>query len=82
MSFIKHPLRPSDITQDNPLYYTYETTQSMAISFDVVNNAGAILVNSSDPNYYDNFNITIDQLEGEINVPYQYVDRLVDNDDG
>ena len=82
MSFIKHPLRPSDITQDDPLYYIYETTQSMAISFDVVNNAGAILVNSSDPNYYDNFNITIDQLEGEINVPYQYVDRLVDNDDG
>ena len=82
MSFIKHPLRPSDITQDNPLYYIYETTQSMAISFDVINNAGAILVNSSDPNYYDNFNITIDQLEGEINVPYQYVDRLVDNDDG
>ena len=82
MSFIKHPLRPSDITQDDPLYYTYETTQSMAISFDVINNAGAILVNSSDPNYYDNFNITIDQLEGEINVPYQYVDRLVDNDDG
>ena len=82
MSFIKHPLRPSDITQDDPLYYIYETTQSMAISFDVINNAGAILVNSSDPNYYDNFNITIDQLEGEINVPYQYVDRLVDNDDG
>lgn len=82
MSFIKHPLRPSDITQDNPLYYTYETTQSMAISFDVTNDAGAILVNSSDPNYYNNFTVTIDQLEGEINVPYQYVDRLVDNDDG
>ena len=48
MSFIKHPLRPSDITQDDPLYYIYETTQSMAISFDVVNNAGAILVNYSD----------------------------------
>ena len=67
MSFIKHPLRPSNSTQDNPLYYTYETTQSMAISFDVVNNAGAILVNSSDPNYYDNF------------VRYELINALINN---
>ena len=34
---------------------------------------------SIDPSDYDNFNITIDQLEGEINVPYQYVDQNVNN---
>ena len=76
MSFIKVPPRDTNIEQDNPLYYTYETTQSMEISFDVVNDGGLVLANSSDVDSFDRFNITVDQLEGEINVPYQFVNRI------
>lgn len=65
MSFIKVPPRDTNIEQDNPLYYTYETTQSMEISFDIVNDGGLVLANSSDVDSFDRFNITVDQLEGE-----------------
>ena len=52
--------------------------------FDVVlgiyNDANYLYFTSNDPNYYDKFSITIDQLEGEINVPYQYVDEVLQMD--
>ena len=76
MSFIKVPPRDTNIEQDNPLYYTYETTQSMEISFDIVNDGGLVLANSSDVDSFDRFNITVDQLEGEITVPYQFVNKI------
>ena len=77
MSFIKVPPRDTNIEQDNPLYYTYETTQSMEISFDIVNDGGLVLANSSDVDSFDRFNITVDQLEGEITVPYQLVNSCL-----
>ena len=80
MSFIKIPPRDPNITQDNPLYYTYETSQSMEINFDVVNDAGQVLVSSNNPRHYHKFDITVDQLEGEINVPFQYIDKFTDYD--
>ena len=76
MSFIKVPPRDTNIEQDNPLYYTYETTQSMELSFDVINDGGLILANSSDVDSFDRFNITVDQLEGELTIPFQLINKL------
>ena len=61
--------------QNDPNYLTYETSQSLEIQFDLVNNAEQIYVNSSEYDYFDNFNVTIDQLEGEITTPYQFINR-------
>ena len=76
MSFIKVPPRDTNIEQDNHLYYTYETTQSMELSFDVINDGGLILANSSDVDSFDRFNITVDQLEGELTIPFQLINKL------
>ena len=48
----------------------------LKISFDIVNDGGLVLANSSDVDSFDRFNITVDQLEGEITVPYQFVNKI------
>ena len=51
-------------------------TQSFDINFQLSNDGGQSYINSSQPEYFDNWSLSIDQLEGEINVPYQFVNRL------
>ena len=56
MSWIKIRPRPEGMEQNDPNYLTYETSQSFEIQFDLVNDAEQIYVNSSEPDYFDNFN--------------------------
>ena len=55
-------------------YTDNQLSQSFYVNLDIYNSGGQLYVNSNDSDYYDNFNITVDQLEGEINVPYQYTE--------
>ena len=47
-------------------------SQSYDISLVLQNSGEQIYANSTWPETWDNFNLTVDQLEGEINVPYQF----------
>ena len=51
-------------------------TQSFDINFQLSNNGGQSYINSSQPEYFDNWSLSIDQLEGEINVPYQFENKI------
>ena len=61
-------------------YTDNQLSQSFYVKLELQNDGGQSYINSSDTEYHDHWNITIDQLEGEINVPYQYVDQNVDGD--
>jgi len=58
-----------------PILSENELTQSFQIHFSLLNDGGFEYANSTDRKYFDNWNITVDQLEGEINVPYQFVNE-------
>ena len=51
-------------------------TQSFDIAFQLSNDGGQNYINSSQPEYFDNWSLSIDQLEGEINVPYQFENKI------
>ena len=55
-------------------------SQSLDISLTLTNDGGQSYVNSDDPDWFDYFTITINQLEGEISIPYQYVEEVIEND--
>ena len=52
------------------------TTQSFDINFQLSNDGGQNYINSTQPEYFDNWSLSIDQLEGEINVPYQFENKI------
>ena len=51
-------------------------TQSFDINFQLSNDGGQNYINSPQPEYFDNWSLSIDQLEGEINVPYQFENKI------
>ena len=56
------------------VYTDNQLSQSFYVKLELQNDGGQSYINSSDTEYHDHWNITIDQLEGEINVPYQYTE--------
>ena len=52
------------------------TPQSFDIVLSVMNDGGQVYVSSDQVEWEDNFNITVNQLEGEINVPWRYQEEL------
>ena len=65
-----------------PILSENELTQSFNLLFSITNDATPPFeyVNSSQPEFFDNFVLTVDQLEGEINVPYQFVNQIEDGE--
>ena len=51
-------------------------SQSLDISLSVTNNGGQEYVNSDDLDWFDFFTITVNQLEGEISIPYQFINEI------
>ena len=48
-------------------------SQSLDISLSLTNNAGQEYANSDDLNWFHFFTVTVNQLEGEISIPYQFI---------
>ena len=51
-------------------------SQSLDISLSLANNGGQEYANSNDPNWFNFFTITVNQLEGEISIPYQFINEI------
>ena len=51
-------------------------SQSLDISLSLTNNAGQEYANSDDLIWFDFFTITVNQLEGEISIPYQFINEI------
>ena len=51
-------------------------SQSLDISLSLTNNAGQEYANSDDLNWFDFFTVTVNQLEGEISIPYQFINEI------
>ena len=51
-------------------------SQSLDISLSVMNAGGQVYADSDDPDWFDYFTITINQLEGEISIPYQFINGI------
>ena len=52
-------------------------SQSLDISLSVMNAGGQVYADSDDPDWFDYFTITINQLEGEISIPYQFINEIL-----
>ena len=51
-------------------------SQSLDISLTLTNDGGQSYVNSDDPEWFDFFTVTVNQLEGEISIPYQFINEI------
>ena len=51
-------------------------SQSLDISLSLTNNAGQEYANSDDLIWFDFFTVTVNQLEGEISIPYQFINEI------
>ena len=51
-------------------------SQSLDISLSLTNNAGQEYANSDDLNWFHFFTVTVNQLEGEISIPYQFINEI------
>ena len=51
-------------------------SQSLDISLTLTNDGGQSYINSDDPDEFDFFTVTVNQLEGEISIPYQFINEI------
>ena len=51
-------------------------SQALDISLTLTNDGGQSYINSDDPDEFDFFTVTVNQLEGEISIPYQLINEI------
>ena len=51
-------------------------SQSLDINLVLNNDAGQVYADSNDLDWFDFFTVTVNQLEGEISIPYQFINEI------